>query len=225
MLLRQHKAQMMAKSRRIREELEQDKKILEAMAEQEKEDERVQTSRKETARADAAWMKQVIEDQIKLEKAREAELDMLYQEEAARMWQKREGEWERERAARARLMHEVMDDRQRQIEDRMEQNRLEQEESLKQRELLIREMEIAQQMTHREQQEAEAQKEALKLNLKEQLTTRREQDEKARQRDEEEYKEEIRADNEYEDFLQQETERMRLRGFTPRHHGRKQAWS
>lgn len=29
------------------------------MAEQEKEDERVQTSRKETARADAAWMKQV----------------------------------------------------------------------------------------------------------------------------------------------------------------------
>lgn len=225
MLLRQHKAQMMAKSRRIREELEQDKKILEAMAEQEKEDERVQTSRKETARADAAWMKQVIEDQIKLEKAREAELDMLYQEEAARMWQKREGEWERERAARARLMHEVMDDRQRQIEDRMEQNRLEQEESLKQRELLIREMEIAQQMTHREQQEAEAQKEALKLNLKEQLTTRREQDEKARQRDEEEYKEEIRADNEYDDFLQQETERMRLRGFTPRHHGRKQAWS
>ena len=49
-----------------------------------------------------------------------------------------------------------------------------------------------------------------------QLTTRREQDEKARQRDEEEYKEEIRADNEYDDFLQQETERMRLRGFTPR---------
>jgi hypothetical protein len=30
-------------------------------------------------------------------------------------------------------------------------------------------MEIAQQMTHREQQEAEAQKEALKLNLKEQV--------------------------------------------------------
>ena len=62
-----------------------------------------------------------------------------------------------------------MDDRQRQIEDRMEQNRIEQAESLKQREQLIREMEIAQQMTHREQQEAEAQKEALKLNLKEQV--------------------------------------------------------
>lgn len=62
-----------------------------------------------------------------------------------------------------------MDDRQRQLEDRMEQNRIDQEESLKQRELLIREMEIAQQMTHREKEETEAQKEALKLNLKEQV--------------------------------------------------------
>ncbi|GFS01335.1 trichoplein keratin filament-binding protein-like [Elysia marginata] len=69
-LLRQHKAQMMRKSRIIQEEL-------------------------------------VIEDQLKLEKAREAELDMLYQDEAARMWQKRESEWEKERQARQRLMSEV----------------------------------------------------------------------------------------------------------------------
>ncbi|XP_063396528.1 trichoplein keratin filament-binding protein-like [Mytilus trossulus] len=225
MLLRQHKTQMMAKSRRILEELEQDRQILEAMAEQEQEDEKVQTARKETARADAAWMKQVIEDQIKLEKAREAELDMLYQEEAARMWHKREAEWEKERAARARLMHEVMDDRQRQLEDRMEQNRIDQEESLKQRELLIREMEIAQQMTHREKEETEAQKEALKLNLKEQVTARREQDERAKQRDALEFNEDQKGDEEYDDFLRQETERMRLKGFTPRQHGRKQAWS
>lgn len=225
MLLRQHKTQMMAKSRRILEELEQDRQILEAMAEQEKEDEKVQTARKETARANAAWMKQVIEDQIKLEKAREAELDMLYQEEAARMWHKRESEWEKERAARARLMHEVMDDRQRQLEDRMEQNRIDQEESLKQRELLIREMEIAQQMTHREKEETEAQKEALKLNLKEQVTARREQEERAKQRDALEYNEDQKGDEEYDDFLRQETERMRLKGFTPRQHGRKQAWS
>ena len=44
-----------------------------------REDRAVQTSRREKAKADASWMKAVIEEQIKLEKKREAELDMLYQ--------------------------------------------------------------------------------------------------------------------------------------------------
>ena len=38
---------------------EEDRKILAAMAEQQKEDDKLETARKETARADAAWMKQV----------------------------------------------------------------------------------------------------------------------------------------------------------------------
>ena len=42
------------------------------------EDHQIQTTRREKAKADAAWMKQVVEEQLKLEKAREAELDMLY---------------------------------------------------------------------------------------------------------------------------------------------------
>lgn len=33
--------------------------------------------RRERAKADAAWMKQVIEEQLQLEKAREAELQQL----------------------------------------------------------------------------------------------------------------------------------------------------
>ena len=44
---------------------------------------------------------------MRLEQQREAELDMMYQDEAARMWSKREGEWAQERAARERLMQEV----------------------------------------------------------------------------------------------------------------------
>ena len=50
---------------------------------------------------------QVVADQLKLEKQREAELDLLYQEEAAKIWEKREAEWEREHRARERLMQEV----------------------------------------------------------------------------------------------------------------------
>ena len=78
-LLRQHKAQMMNKSRLIQKELEQDRQLLESLIDKETENTNIQTSRKEKAKADAQWMKQVLDEQIKLEKAREAELDMLYQ--------------------------------------------------------------------------------------------------------------------------------------------------
>ena len=44
---------------------------------------------------------------MRLEKTREAELDMLYQDEAARIWQQREADWAKERKARERLMQEV----------------------------------------------------------------------------------------------------------------------
>ena len=49
------------------------------LIEREKDDHRAQTQRREKAKADAKWMKQVLVDQIKLEKQREQELDMLYQ--------------------------------------------------------------------------------------------------------------------------------------------------
>lgn len=223
-LLRQQKAQMRRRSKQIQEELELDRKILEALAEKEAEQAEVQTARREKARADASWMKKVVEDQIRVEKAREAELDILYQEEAARMWEKREADWEKERRARERLMKEVLGARNQQIETRMEEVRERQEESLRHREQLLREMEIANQLTKRDQEKAEAEKEELKLELIEQATARRQREESARKRVQEEYDEQTKEEKEYEDFLRQETERMRLRGFTPRHHG-KQAWT
>ena len=53
--------------------------FLEELVKQEQQDKTIQTSRREKAQADAAWMKKVIKDQIQLEKEREAELDLLYQ--------------------------------------------------------------------------------------------------------------------------------------------------
>ncbi|KAL4223980.1 hypothetical protein ACF0H5_017439 [Mactra antiquata] len=222
-LLRQHIAQMRRHSKQIQEELELDRKILEALVEKEEELKQVQTARKEKAKADASWMKKVIDDQIRVEKAREAELDLLYQDEAARMWQKREAEWEKERRARERLMKEVMEARNDQIEDRMEQVKLRHEESIKQREQLLRELEIANQLTRRDQEKIEAEKEQFKLDLKQQLTSRKEEELDMKLRLQIEEEEEMKADKEYEQFLRLETERLKLRGFTPKHHG-KQAW-
>ena len=57
---------------------EADRKILAALLEGEQEDQRLESVRRERAVADAAWMKHVIEEQLQLEREREAEFDVLY---------------------------------------------------------------------------------------------------------------------------------------------------
>lgn len=57
---------------------------------------------------DVVQCTKVVADQLKLEKEREAELELLYQEEAAKIWEKRQAEWEKERRARECLMQEVV---------------------------------------------------------------------------------------------------------------------
>lgn len=59
MLHRQAKAQLRRRSQQVQEELELDLRILEDLAVREAADQKVQTARKEKARADAEWMKQV----------------------------------------------------------------------------------------------------------------------------------------------------------------------
>lgn len=57
---------------------EADRKILAALLEGEEEDRQMESVRRERAIADAAWMKRVIEEQLKLEREREAEFDILH---------------------------------------------------------------------------------------------------------------------------------------------------
>lgn len=53
-------------------------KILSALISKEDEEQRLQSARREQAAADAAWMKRVIEEQLRLERQREAEIDTMF---------------------------------------------------------------------------------------------------------------------------------------------------
>ena len=57
---------------------EADRRILAALLKEEQENKWLETARRERAVADAAWMKRVIEDQLELEREREAEFDILH---------------------------------------------------------------------------------------------------------------------------------------------------
>ncbi|KYO39770.1 trichoplein keratin filament-binding protein [Alligator mississippiensis] len=225
-LRHQYNAKLKQRAQQIQEELEMDRQILLALLEKEDEDQRLQSARRERAIADAAWMKRVIEEQLQLEREREAHLQTIFREEAKQVWERREEEWEKERKARDRLMNEVLAGRQHQIQEKMELNRRAQEESVKQREELIRELEEAKELTRREREEEKELKTARKQELEAQLTERRlqEQEELERQRAEEE--EERLAEQRHEELVQQEAKRMMEQGYRHRPYARpKTAWT
>ncbi|XP_072271500.1 trichoplein keratin filament-binding protein [Pyxicephalus adspersus] len=225
-LSRQYTAQMKRRAQMVQEELEMDMKILSALISKEDEEQRLRSARREKAAADAAWMKKVIEEQLRLERQREAEIDTLFREEARQVWEKREAEWERERNARNRLMKEVLQGRQLQIEERIEQNRKAQMESIQSREELIRELEVVKQLTSREKKEEEEQKTARRLELETQISELRlKQTEEMLRREEEEQVEKL-AEKEEDDLVEQEAEIMTQRGYQNKVFGRpRSAWS
>ncbi|XP_008583859.1 PREDICTED: trichoplein keratin filament-binding protein isoform X2 [Galeopterus variegatus] len=225
-LRHQYNAQLNRRTQQIQEELEADKRILQALLEKEDENQRIYQARREQVLADAAWMKQVIEEQLQLERAREAELQVLLREEAKEMWEKREAEWARERSARDRLMCEVLIGRQQQIQERIEQNRRAQEESLKHREQLIRNLEEARESARREKEQSEELKSARKQELEAQVAEHQLQAWEADQQEEEEEEEARQAEQLTDILLQQEAKIMAEQGYQPKPYGHpKIAWN
>lgn len=218
-LRRQYNAQLNRRTQEIQEELAADGRILQALLEKEDELQRVDLVRRERAQADAAWMKQVIEEQLQLEKAREAELQQLLREEAKEMWEKREAEWAREQIARDRLMSEVLTGRQQQIQEKIEQNRRAQEETLKHRENLIRSLEERKQLAQQAKEESEVLKSARKQELEAQVAERQVQEREAARQEEEDEEEAKRAEELSNALLQQEARTMAEEGYRPKPHG------
>ncbi|XP_020015350.2 trichoplein keratin filament-binding protein isoform X2 [Castor canadensis] len=224
-LRHQYNAQLNRRTQQIQEELEIDRRILQALLEKEDEAQCVHLARREQALADVAWMKEVIEEQLQLERAREAETQMLLREEAKEMWEKREAEWARERSARDRLMSEVLTGRQQQIQEKIEQNRRAQEESLQHREQLLQRLEEARELARCAKEEREELKLARKQELEAQVAERQLQVWEADERAEEEDEEARQAEQLSEALLQQEAKTMAEQGYQPKPYGHpKIAW-
>jgi len=107
------------------------------------------------AKMEAENMIRVLNEQMRLEKQREAQLDSMFQDEAAKEWERRNAEWEKERQARENLMRQVLEERKIQMEDKLSLLNQKKIESLERREELIKDMEKTQQMAVAERQRQE----------------------------------------------------------------------
>ncbi|KAF6729484.1 Trichoplein keratin filament-binding protein [Oryzias melastigma] len=217
---------MKRRAQQVQEELEADRKILAALLEGEQEDVKLETVRRERAVADAAWMKRVIEEQLKLERQREAEFETLHREEAQRVWERREAQWEKERKARERLMREVLVGRQQQLELKMQKNREAQEESLKRREELIQELELERELRRQEKEKEDGRRTARANELKAQMEQHQEdqlEEQHLMEQEEEEHRKTLQIQ---EEELRLEMERVAEKGYQEKIHSRpRSAWT
>ncbi|CAF3398846.1 unnamed protein product [Rotaria socialis] len=142
-LLRQHKAKLHKRAKEIQEQLELDMKILASIAQADQESQMEQSEQREQLRRDALHMLKQFQQQMKLEKEKEQELDAMFQEEAAKEWARREQEWDREKELREKLMRQVMDERQEQVMEKLHALKEQQQETYERQRALISDMEQA----------------------------------------------------------------------------------
>merc|ERR1711973_733542 len=121
---RQHKLKLKMKTKQIQEELEKDKQRLAEMELLTKAQDDCHEEKKKRAIADLEWMKDVIKQQQEEEMRREKELEMIFSEEANKMWKKQEEIWKREESARQQLMEDVAKSWKHQMEERTSAARL-----------------------------------------------------------------------------------------------------
>uniref|UniRef100_A0A3Q3XC44 Trichoplein keratin filament-binding protein n=1 Tax=Mola mola TaxID=94237 RepID=A0A3Q3XC44_MOLML len=225
-LIRQYRAQLKQRAQRVQEELEADRKILAALLEGEDADKNLEMARRERAIADAAWMKGVIEEQLQLERQREAEFDVLHRQEAQHVWEKREAQWEKERKARQRLMREVFAGRQQQLELKMQKNREAQEESLRRREELVQELELEREIRRRMKEQQMGQRTARMQEINAQVEQKRQEQREEQCRVEQEEEEDRETLCIQEEELRLEMERMAQKGHQEKIYSRpRSAWT
>lgn len=128
---RQHRLKLKMKTKQIQEDLEADKRKLQEMEAITRLQDDVQEEKKRKAVEEVEWMRNVLEQQQEEEKKREKELELMFAEEAAKMWAKQEEVWEREVKARKRLMDEVSSGWKKQHEERLTAARLVEEGEMK----------------------------------------------------------------------------------------------
>ncbi|CAH8531650.1 unnamed protein product [Schistosoma rodhaini] len=136
-LLHQHQTALRKRSLFIQNELKDDLNWLNQLTKQETLDYGADIERKQKEKENLLAIQKLIEYELEKEQIRELELNELEVYEASKLWSKREEEWRNETANRQKLLHEVIEDRRKQISDQLTSiQHLQQEELISTEELL-----------------------------------------------------------------------------------------
>jgi trichoplein keratin filament-binding protein len=215
-LLRQHKAKLRQRTKEIQESLELDLRILKMISDTQEKQKHLDVEKRLKAKADAENMIQVLNQQLRLEKEREAELESMFQDEAAKEWDRRNMEWERERVARENLMKQVLNERKEQMNFKFNLLKQQKEESIQRREELVKDMEKTQALAIREREKSARLIRERKEDIESQITSRKEVFEENILNDIEKYEQEQIKENQYKQFMNLEKDKQAQDKFEPK---------
>lgn len=119
---RQHRLKLLSKTQQIQKELEEDKRLLEEITAFTAAQDAHQIEERNEKNQRLTWLKDVIDMQKKEEARRQKEMELLFSEEAEKMWHKQEVIWRREEDARKRLIEDVMSGLKEQIRVKVQGN-------------------------------------------------------------------------------------------------------
>ncbi|KAF4098578.1 cilia- and flagella-associated protein 53 [Onychostoma macrolepis] len=120
------------------EELALDMSILEQLMTEERDEKQDEVLKKLERQEEQRRYREYLAEQLEEQKQQEAETEQLFESELQQAWARREAQWRQEKAARDRLMKDVIDTRRLQIQEKLNENLLKQAEPFKEREELDR---------------------------------------------------------------------------------------
>jgi len=126
----QHSLLLKKKSEAVETELEEDRARIGKMLRLVEAQDDWERREKDKAIKEVKWMQQVLEHQRSEEQRRRQEMELLFAEEAEKMWKKQDEIWDREDRARRRLMEEVSQSWNKQIQEKAESAKVAEEQAL-----------------------------------------------------------------------------------------------
>jgi len=177
-LSRQHRLKLLAKTAQVQKDLDEDRKLLEEM-----------TSFLETADAKSmeerdeknqrlTWLQNVIDLQKAEEIKRQKEMEMLFSEEAEKMWKKQETVWKREEDARRHLMEDVLAGLKEQIRVKLQDKEHQKEQIESERSKIEENIERLSKDIQKEEEDKQRKKEVFIEDLDQQTAEKKEAAEK-----------------------------------------------
>ncbi|KAJ3417276.1 hypothetical protein HDV05_005732 [Chytridiales sp. JEL 0842] len=202
-----NKMKIEQRAREIREALELDLKIVNEFFKMDQAAAQSKNRRRAELRKEMQLYKEHLLEQQRIEREREMEIEKLQKEEEEKSWAKRAEKWQKEQKARDKLMQEVLQGRQEQLQYAIEQNRLRQEQTIIEREQLLQQIEVAQKVEAAERARKEHAAEAYRGSLASQMESVEERRREQKRFNELEAAAEKIAEQEYKKLLESETQR------------------
>ena len=107
-LSRQHRLKLLAKTSQVQKDLDEDRRLLEEVTSFLETHDATSIKERDEKNQRLTWLQNVIDLQKSEEIKRQKEMEMLFSEEAEKMWKKQESVWKREEDARRQLMEDVL---------------------------------------------------------------------------------------------------------------------